>query len=325
MEIYEAKVLDNKKYVLGEGPFYDPRTKVLSWVDIEDKKVYFADYENESMYNIRFIDINERVGALVPTKNPGEYLACATLGLYLVKVNSARKISVKESSEKERSEKESSVEERSVEESSEKEASEAKKFYMSTTSIYEPYQRSNDAKADAQGRLYLGSIVFDKSYEKKGNLYIVEDKNVKIVQKDTKLANGLAWSGDKKRFFFADSVDKTVYAYDYDEKTGELKNRKPLFKPEVGIPDGMCIDSEDNLWVAIWGGRCVEKRSTVTGELLGKVNVDAEKVSCTCFAGDKFDKLIISTSGENCEGEHDGKFFICDVNITGPAPDYFTV
>ena len=84
----------------------------------------------------------------------------------------------------------------------------------------------------------------------------------------------------------------------------------------------MCIDSEDNLWVAVWGGRRIEKRSSVTGELLARVDVPAENTTSCCFCGENLDTLLITSSGEGLSGEYDGCVFTCKVDTKGCPPDY---
>ena len=113
-----------------------------------------------------------------------------------------------------------------------------------------------------------------------------------------------------------------VFAYDYDEASGDISNRQVLFEVKDGVSDGMCIDSEDNLWVAIWGGRRIEKRSTATGELLGIVEVDAQNVTSCCFCGPRLDTLFITTSGNGQTGEHDGCLFTCRVDTWGCPSDF---
>ena len=135
-------------------------------------------------------------------------------------------------------------------------------------------------KADPKGRVWFGSSVDDGIHEASGNLFCLENGKVTVKQADTKISNGLAWSSDRKKFYFSDTLQYAVFEYDYDLETGAISNRKVLFKPEEGrgLTDGMCIDSEDNLWVAFWGGSRIEQRSTKNGSLLAFVNVPAKNV-----------------------------------------------
>ena len=158
--------------------------------------------------------------------------------------------------------------------------------------------------------------------EPSGNLYRNEHGRVALMQLDTIIANGMAWSADRTKFYFADSEYHAVFVYDYDLESGNITNRTELIHIEDGVPDGMCIDSEDNLWIAVWGGKRIEKRSTETGELLAVVEVPAEHVSSCCFFGDNYDELFITTSGNELSGDYDGCLFTCKVEEKGLGPDY---
>nr|MCR5766180.1 SMP-30/gluconolactonase/LRE family protein [Treponema sp.] len=128
----------------------------------------------------------------------------------------------------------------------------------------------------------------------------------------------------RKKFYFSDTLKYAVFEYDYDLESGQISNRKVLFKPEEGrgMTDGMCIDSQDNLWVAFWGGSRIEERSTKDGSLLAVVNVPAKNVTSCCFMGDKLDTLFITTAATDQTGELDGCLFTCKVDVKGCECDY---
>lgn len=191
--------------------------------------------------------------------------------------------------------------------------------------IYKPYWRTNDAKADPCGRLWFGSITDDDRYQAGGNLYCFDGTQVLCKQADTKLANGMAWSSDHRHFYFSDSTEHAVFKYDYHAESGDLSDRKLLFQIEDGVPDGMCIDSDDNLWVAVWGGRRIEKRCGRTGCIMDVVEVPAEHVSSCCFGGENMNTLYITSSGNGLTGEYDGCLFTCQVDATGVVPDYVRI
>ena len=311
---YIAKVFSDEKYLLGESPFYDPRTKTVSWVDIIAGKFYtqkitsehFSDNNSEhlSCHNIAdhsieysmipdVYELHQQIGAAVPMANTGDYLIAGTDGLYILSTSATQ------------------------------EGNQVITKVLSLTDTFEPYQRSNDAKADPKGRLWFGSSVLD-DHEPCGNLYMLQGSTPVIKQPDTLISNGMAWNKACNKFYFSDSLYHAVFVYDYDNETGNIANRRTLFEVENGIPDGMCIDSEDNLWVAIWGGHRIEKRSSIDGSLLATITVDAKNVTSCCFIGNALDTLIITTSGNDETGENDGKLFICKVDTTGLYPDVMT-
>lgn len=186
--------------------------------------------------------------------------------------------------------------------------------------LYKDYWRSNDAKADAKGRIWFGAMV-KNDHDPEGNLYLYQGGKVDCKIAGTKISNGLAWSSDKRRFFFSDSAEHAVYAYDYDEESASISDRKVLFTITDGVPDGMTIDAGDNLWVAIWGGSRVEKRSSITGELLDVIHLPARQVSSCCFGDDDLKTLYITSAQVGLDGDFDGCLFRCRVGVCGVEPD----
>ncbi|MCR5763837.1 MAG: SMP-30/gluconolactonase/LRE family protein [Treponema sp.] len=262
----------DKKFVLGESPFYDERTGNLSFVDIMSHAFYIIDKNGKcSSY-----DVGQMVGAAVPAEKAGTYMLAMTDGLYLFDGKDVNCI-------------------------------------FDLSNIYEPYRRSNDAKCDPAGRLFFGSSTWNNEYEPGGNLYCYDDGTVRILQKNTKISNGMAWTKNKKKFLFSDSLEHCVFVYDYDISTGNISGRRELFHVDDGVPDGMCIDGDDNVWLAVWGGRRIECHSSVDGSLLARVNVPAEQVSSCCFYGTEKDSLFITSAGEGLSGKYDGRLFSCKV------------
>ena len=291
MKEYIAKVFSNEKYSLGESPFYDHRTKTVSWVDISQGKFYTAVDDGKGL--VKKFDFGQALGAAVPAEKPGSYVIAGTDGLYLFENGKSQLI-------------------------------------KNLSDYYESYQRSNDAKADEAGRLWFGSSVDDDLHQASGNLFCIDfatGGKVEVREPNTKISNGLSWSRDCRKFYFSDTLQYAVFEYDYDLESGMISNRKVLFKPEEGkgLTDGMCIDADDNLWVAFWGGNRIEQRSTKDGSLLASVKVDAKNVTSCCFIGDKLDTLFITTSGRDQSGKYDGCLFTCKVDTVGMKCDFVKV
>ena len=187
---------------------------------------------------------------------------------------------------------------------------------------FKPYLRTNDAKADPMGRVFFGSSLAEDGRQPEGSLYRFSETGIEIVEAHTKIANGMAWSGDHTKFFFADSEEHAVFVYDYDEQSGAVSNRRVLFTIEDGVPDGMCIDAKDHLYVAVWGGSRIEKRDGTIGEKLGEIAVPAKQVTSCCFAGEDLKTLFITTAGVGQSGKYDGCLFTCRVDEEGRGPDF---
>ncbi len=196
-----------------------------------------------------------------------------------------------------------------------------REMVLDLSGCYEDWQRCNDAKADPQGRLFFGSAAEDGSGQEGGDLYRYDRGGLAILQPGTRIANGMAWNRDHTRFFFSDSNEHAVFAYEYDEVDGTIADRRVLFPVENGVPDGMCIDAQDRLWLAVWGGSRVECRDSATGELLAVVRVPAEHTTSCCFCGPDLDTLFITSAGEGLEGPADGRLFTCKTDSAGLAPD----
>ena len=228
-------------------------------------------------------DLGQPIGAAVPANDPGSFILCGMDGLYFYDGKKAELI-------------------------------------HDLTGLFKPFLRCNDAKADPRGRLWFGSSVND-DHPAEGNLYKLDKGQISIMQADTKISNGLAWSSDRKTFFFSDTLKYAIFRYDYDEAAGLISGCRELFKTGNGASDGLCIDSEDNLWIAYWGGGRVEHRSGASGELLDVIEVTARNVTSCCFGGDDMQTLYITTSGDGQSGEYDGCLFKCRLGVKGVRPD----
>jgi len=294
---YQAEPFGKGRYLLGESPFYDERTGVFSFVDILADRFYRMD----SFGQLKEFDAGQPIGAAVPGKKVGTYLLAGKSGLYLFGENMI-------------------ADEEAMGVPGEMEC------VLDLSGEYLHYQRSNDAKADPRGRVFFGSAVGADGYEPSGNLYRYDPESkdkVKVAQPNTRISNGMAWSKDRKHFYFSDSLYHAVFSYEYDIETGEITDRKELFRIEDGVPDGMCIDSDDRIWLAIWGGRRIECHSSIDGSLCAVVHVEAENVTSCCFVKDGL--LYITTSQNGQTGEWDGSLFRCSVEAGMVDTDYAAI
>ena len=276
----KAELWINERHDLAESPFYDPRTKKYSWVDIDAGRLWISSNSGERYH----FELGQLIGAAVPGEKCGSYVLAAGDGLYLYSDGKAEQ-------------------------------------FCDLSGVYPPQMRSNDAKADPAGRLWFGSSG-RVSNEMNGALYRYDNGAVTVMQAETRIANGMAWSSDKTRFFFSETLCRAVFVYDHDNESGEIHDRRVLFEVEKGLPDGMCIDADDNLWVAFWDGGRIEKRSTETGEKLDEIQLPAQNITSCCFGGDEFDTLLITSSGAGLDGKYDGCLFRCVTDVQGKAPDY---
>jgi sugar lactone lactonase YvrE len=167
-----------------------------------------------------------------------------------------------------------------------------------TTRLDGPPNRLNDGKFDAHGRLWIGSMHIE-GRDRTGSLFCVHPDG-RIERKLTNLAcsNGLAWSLDNKTLYFIDTGDHRIDAFDCDPATAALSNRRTLLalSPALGFPDGMCLDAENKLWVALHGSGRILRIDPATAQILGAIKIPARNVTSCAFGGPQLDTLYITTA-----------------------------
>ena len=160
--------------------------------------------------------------------------------------------------------------------------------------------RFNDGKVGPDGRFYVGTI----KREGGGEFYRLEKgKALQSVFGDVKVSNGLDWSPDFKTLYYCDTGFHRIDAFDFDVENGSLRNRRTILviTEAMGSPDGMTIDTEGNLWIALWNGGAVIKVDPRIGEIIERVALPASKVSCCAFAGENLEELVITTASLNAD------------------------
>ncbi|GIE50962.1 hypothetical protein Ani05nite_44960 [Amorphoplanes nipponensis] len=177
--------------------------------------------------------------------------------------------------------------------------------------------RMNDAVADPAGRLWAGSMACDQS-PKGGALYRLDpDGRVRTVLRDLTIANGPAFAPDGRSMFLSDTPLGHVDLFDVDPATGELSARRPFLRFEAaeGAPDGLCVDADGFLWVALFGGGAV-RRYRPDGQLDRIVPVPARQPTSVCLAGSR----LVVTSGRgglDDPGADDGAVLVTDAGARG--------
>ncbi len=158
--------------------------------------------------------------------------------------------------------------------------------------------RFNDGKCDPNGRFWAGTMDFD-AQPRKGSLYCLDpNHSVTKVLRNVSIPNGITWSQDGRTMFFIDSAYPIVWAFDYEPATSHLAGRRPVIRipSREGVPDGMTIDAEGMLWVALWGGGCVTQWNPRNGKLLRKILLPVSLVSSCAFGGPQLKVLYITSA-----------------------------
>lgn len=154
--------------------------------------------------------------------------------------------------------------------------------------------RTNDAKADPGGRVWFGTMARDHTTPRAA-LYRLDPGSptpVRVLSGIT-ISNGLGWWGD--RMYYVDSPTHRIDMFDFDVATGEIGNRRPFV--EVPKPDGLCVDGEGHVWVAVWGTGTL-RRYTPDGRVDRELSVPTPQVTSCAFAGPDYHTLIITTGAE---------------------------
>ncbi len=184
----------------------------------------------------------------------------------------------------------------------------------------------NDCHTDAQGRVIVGAIRSDlsdlKAAKTPGECYRINlDGTVDELYGGIEVSNGIGFSPDGRTLYHVDSTSKGIVAHDVDD-AGAVSNRRHIGGPsfERGIPDGMCVDADGNLWVAHVGGRRVVKLSP-DGEELDAIAVPAKAVTSAAFGGPDRGDLYIVTADNTEVPERAGTIFRTRASVPGlPVP-----
>lgn len=288
----EAKLILDAKAKLGEGALWDSANERLYWVDIEGK--YFHCYNPVTAENKSF-PTSKRVGTVVPVGN-NEVLLALEDGLATLNMTNG------------------------------------KIAYKLDTQVHHNYNRRfNDGKCDPQGRFWVGSLSMD-GVQQVSSLYCVDD-GFSLEEKitDVSISNGIIWSLDGKLMYHIDTPTGKVMQYDFESDTGDVSNGRVVITipEEMGYPDGMTIDSNGMLWIALWDGFAVVQYNPHTGALLQTVKLPVPKVTSCAFGGIDLNTLFITSASVEMTDEEllkyplSGGLFMVNLNTTGVRANYF--
>lgn len=153
----------------------------------------------------------------------------------------------------------------------------------------------NDVIAAPEGRAFAGTYLEDKP----GKLYRFDpDGTIEVIEEGVGISNGMGFSLDLSTMYFTDSTVRTIYAYDYDRRTGRVSHRRNLVVlPDTeGVPDGMTVDAEGFIWTAVWFGGCVI-RFDPDGKEERRISIPAYQTSSVMFGGKDLNDLYITSAG----------------------------
>lgn len=256
-ESLQVDCLTDSRALLGEGPCWSPRDGVLYWVDILTPSIHSFDLRSGQDSEFK---LGSMVSCAVPKSTGG--LLVATPGGLMTFDNESKRLSLLCHPESER-----------------------------------PGNRYNDGKCDRMGRLWVGTLDMGAAANR-GNLFRVEsDGSWKKMDSGFTVANGLGWSPDNRLMYFADSARRIIYVYDFDLRAGTVANRRPFvtFETNDGTPDGLTVDEEGCVWVAVWDAWRVSRYSPEGKELL-RIRLPVPRPTSCCFGGPDLDTLYITSA-----------------------------
>lgn len=256
------------KNSLLEGPLWDAANQLLYFIAIEDQMIYSL---NEEKSEIRFYPTDSPVGAAVLTDD-GKILSAEKDGIYSIDIQSKERTFVMQPNEDDR-------------------------------------LRYNDGKWDPKGRFLVGTMGYTDTFEGAASLYVIEEGKVRELLSNLTLSNGLGWSQDGRTFYHIDTPTNTVMQYDYHLEKAELSNaRQAVEITDGGSPDGMCVDIDDHIWVAEYGGKRICKWNPETGKQVLEIPMPVSNITSCCIGGRDKDMLYITTAQEDGEPLSGGLF-----------------
>ena len=179
-----------------------------------------------------------------------------------------------------------------------------------------PGLRSNDGACDAAGRFWIGTMGLDET-PGAGALYRFDGRLERVLDEVT-LSNGIGWTRDDTRMYYIDSPVQRVDIFDFEVASGRIDDRRPFVSIDEsdGIPDGLTVDDEGGVWVALYGGSCVH-RYDESGRLDAVLEVPALNVTSCCFGGDDGRSLFVTTAAP------DGNVYVTQPGVSGPPAHVF--
>jgi sugar lactone lactonase YvrE len=188
----------------------------------------------------------------------------------------------------------------------------------------DPLIRMNDGGCDPQGRFYCGTMAYAET-PGAGTLYRLDpDGSVQVTLYEVTISNGVQWNRAGDTVFYADTPTARVDSFDFDPASGAFTDRRTFTEiSDGGYPDGMAIDEEDGIWVALWGGSAVHRYDS-TGRLDLVIDLPVSNVTACAFGGPDLRTLFITTSRQGLDTDDQpdaGAVFRYDASVRG-APQH---
>jgi sugar lactone lactonase YvrE len=275
---------------LAEGPIWDARLRRLLFVDIMRGEVHAFDPATgqDAVY-----ETGQPVGAVAPTVR-GDWIAAVRDGFVRVDpaTGGTRLAAIVEDDK--------------------------------------PDNRMNDGYCDARGRFWAGTMSLKHEREAGGLYRLGTDGRVTRMLGGVTTSNGLDWSPDQKLMYYVDTGTRRIDLFDFDLDSGDISNRRALvrFDEAEGKPDGLIVDADGCVWIALWGGAQV-RRYMPDGRLDRTIPVPATYATKCAFGGDDLSDLFITSARQPLAPDAAareplaGSVLVCRPGVRGkPATPY---
>lgn len=251
-------ILVESACILGESPIWDPQNEILYWVDIVAGKLHRFSIKNQDHQVLVF----DQALCAVNQCDDGSLLLAFEKKLAVL------------------------------------EGFDLFSLKYETTILSPGDERFNDGKIDPMGRLWIGTMNKMGKKDHSVLMTVKADLKSKIQLAHLTVSNGMCWNPEGTRFYHIDTAHNQVTAYNYSNLLGEISNPEVIIRipKKWGKPDGMTIDSQGNLWIALWGGWAVSCWNVSSGDCIGMIDLPVSQVSSCVFGGENLESLYITTA-----------------------------
>lgn len=185
-----------------------------------------------------------------------------------------------------------------------------------------PGVRMNDGGCDTKGRFYCGTMAYDATPGAAVMYRLNSDLSQEVVLTGLTVSNGIAWTPDGSAAYYVDTATQRIDVFELDE-SGALHARRPVVEidPALGSPDGLTLDADGGIWVAMWDGGAVHGYSP-DGSLQHVIELPARRPTACAFGGPTLSDLYITTSRFQLDNptDSDGAIFIAQPGVHGSSP-----
>lgn len=180
----------------------------------------------------------------------------------------------------------------------------------------------NDGAIDPQGRCWAGSATREET--KKGALFRLDRDKVTTQVSRIGMSNGLGWSPSGDRMYHVDTAAGTITARRYDVRSGDIGEPQVLrtVESEVGLLDGLTVDTDGAIWLAVWGAGQVWRLDPHAGDTTGVVALPTPYPTSCEFGGSDLSRLYITTANYRTP-PGGGLLYAADVPARGQKPRRF--